>query len=821
MKLVVVESPTKAKTISKFLPKEYYVIASQGHIRDLPRNAAEVPAKFKKEKWASLGVNVKDDYDPLYVISSEKKKIIKDLKDHLEKSDELILATDEDREGESISWHLKEVLKPKVPVSRMVFHEITKEAIAAALKSPRQIDQKIVDAQETRRILDRLFGYTLSPLLWKKIALGLSAGRVQSVAVRLIVNREKERRDFVKGSYWDLKAIVTPDKESNKFESTLEKIEKLSTAKGADFDEQTGELKNKEKVILLDEKMANKIKDLLKDSEFKVLDIKESEQLRNPYAPFITSSLQIEANRKLGFAAKYTMQVAQRLYENGLITYMRTDSTNLSSQALDAIRSNIVSRYGNDYLASEIRVYTKKSKGAQEAHEAIRPAGSSMPTSEELSLSGDESRLYDLIWKRSMATQMKEARIKIISISINSKIEVNSKSEDIAKLSLISNDNKEINFLFKSSGRRIIFPGFLRAYVEGNDNPENALDDSEKILPELKLEQILKLLDLTSESHETKAPSRYTEATLVKKLEQEGIGRPSTYASIISTIVDRGYIVKKNNQLIPTFTAFSVTNLLEKYFTKLVDLNFTAEMENSLDRIEDGTIPWLPYLRAFFEGKDGLENQVKEKNEIIDAREMCTLKIKNFPYDIRVGKYGAFVEVVDKKDPENKTRVTIDESVPPADISEEDVKRLIEVKKESDKPLGIDPVTKKDVFMLVGKYGPYVQLGKVIQESKDEKVKRVSIPKTLPLDQVDIKKALQLLELPKLLGQNEDKKDVKIGIGRFGPYILIDGVFKSIPSKLDMFELTLPEAIEIFKQKLLRATGRKRFFPRKSFKKRI
>ncbi|MEI6462060.1 MAG: type I DNA topoisomerase [bacterium] len=818
MKLVVVESPTKAKTISKFLPKEYYVIASQGHIRDLPRNAAEVPAKFKKEKWASLGVDVKNDYNPLYVISSEKKKIIKSLKEHLEKSDELILATDEDREGESISWHLKEVLKPTVPVSRMVFHEITKEAIADALKSPRKIDQKIVDAQEARRILDRLFGYTLSPLLWKKIALGLSAGRVQSVAVRLIVNREKERRNFVKGSFWDLKAIVTPTALADKFESSLEKIENLSVAKGADFDEQTGKIKNENKVILLDEKSANKIKDLLQDSEFKVLDVKESEQVRNPYAPFITSSLQIEANRKLGFAAKYTMQVAQRLYENGLITYMRTDSTNLSHQALDAIRNNIVERYGKEYLSDEVRVYTKKSKGAQEAHEAIRPAGSSMPTSEELNLSGDESRLYDLIWKRSMATQMKEARVKVISISINSKVSSDSKSKDIAELIKLEKNSKEINFLFKASGRRIIFPGFLRAYVEGNDNPENALDDSEKILPELKVEQVLKLLELNEESHETKPPARYTDATLVKKLEQEGIGRPSTYASIISTIVDRGYIVKKNNQLIPTFTAYSVTNLLEKYFTKLVDLNFTAEMEGSLDKIEEGEIKWLPYLKSFYEGKEGLENQVKEKNEIIDAREMCTLKIANFPYDIRVGKYGAFVEIENKKDPENPTRVTIDESVAPADINEEEVKRLVVAKKESDKPLGTDPVSGKDVYLLVGKYGPYVQLGRPEKESK-EKVKRVSIPKTLPLDMVDIKKALQLLELPKTLGQNADGKDVKIGIGRFGPYILIDGVFKSIPAKEDMFALTLDEAIEIFRLKLLKATGRKRFFPRKSFKK--
>ncbi|MEI6886897.1 MAG: type I DNA topoisomerase [bacterium] len=818
MKLVVVESPTKAKTISKFLPKEYYVIASQGHIRDLPRNAAEVPAKFKKEKWASLGVDVKNDYNPLYVISSEKKKIIKSLKEHLEKSDELILATDEDREGESISWHLKEVLKPTVPVSRMVFHEITKEAISEALKSPRKIDQKIVDAQEARRILDRLFGYTLSPLLWKKIALGLSAGRVQSVAVRLIVSREKERRNFVKGSFWDLKAIVTPTALADKFESSLEKVGNLSVAKGADFDEQTGKIKNETKVVLLDEKSANKIKDLLKDSEFKVLDVKESEQLRNPYAPFITSSLQIEANRKLGFAAKYTMQVAQRLYENGLITYMRTDSTNLSSQALDAIRSNIVTRYGKEYLSEDIRVYTKKAKGAQEAHEAIRPAGSSMQTADELRLSGDESRLYDLIWKRSMATQMKEARVKVISISINSKVSVDSKSKDIAELAKLDKESQEINFLFKASGRRIIFPGFLRAYVEGNDNPENALDDSEKILPELKAEQILKLLELTEESHETKPPARYTDATLVKKLESEGIGRPSTYASIISTIIDRGYIVKKNNQLIPTFTAFSVTNLLETYFTKLVDLNFTAEMENSLDKIEEGEIKWLPYLKSFYEGKEGLENQVKEKNEVIDARSMCTLKIANFPYDIRVGKYGAFVEIENKKDPENPTRVTIDESVAPADINEEDVKRLIVAKKESDKPLGSDPVTKQDVYLLVGKYGPYVQLGRPVKESK-EKVKRVSIPKTLPLDQVDIKKALQLLELPKTLGQNSDGKDVKIGIGRFGPYILIDGVFKSIPAKEDMFALTLDEAIEIFRLKLLKATGRKRFFPRKSFKK--
>jgi len=777
-KLVIVESPTKAKTISKFLPDGYVVKASQGHIRDLPRSATEIPAKYKKHKWSSLGVNVEKDYDPIYVIPQEKKKILKELESLLEKSDELILATDEDREGESISWHLKEVLKPKVPVKRMVFHEITKEAITEALKSPRKVDQNIVNAQETRRIIDRLFGYTLSPLLWKKIAVGLSAGRVQSVAVRLIVNREKERRLFKKSLYWDLLANFKT------FEATLDQINDSKIATGTSFDESTGNLKEGSKAILIDEKKAEELKKRLEKSEYVVSDIKESVQARYPYGPFITSSLQIEANRKFGYSAKQTMQVAQKLYEAGLITYMRTDSYNLSSQAVSAIRKSVETRYGKEFVYESVRMFGKK-KGAQEAHEAIRPAGTEMKSADELGLSGEQHKLYDLIWKRAMATQMKDASVKVVNLSIKT----TSKGEE---------------FIFKASGRRILFAGFLRAYVEGSDNPDESLDDSEKILPELKVGQVLDLKSLEGKSHETKPPSRYTDATLVKKLEAEGIGRPSTYASIISTIVDRGYVFKKANQLIPTFTAFAVTTLLEKYFSEYVDLSFTANMEESLDKIETNEIEYLPYLRKFYEGSKGIAAMVEKNLGVIDAKEMCTVKLPGFKYDVRVGRYGAYIETDQKDDKGDSVKVSLDQNVMPADLNMENLAEIIEAKKKANMPLGKDPVSGLEVFMLVGRYGPYVKLG------TEQKSKMTSIPPTIPLDSMELKLALKLLELPKTLGVDKMGNEVKVGIGRFGPYILIDSKFRSIPKSYDFLNIELKEALEVFNRPKGIFRGRKR-----------
>ncbi|HEX6984598.1 MAG TPA: type I DNA topoisomerase, partial [Planctomycetaceae bacterium] len=599
-RLVIVESPAKAKKIGSFLGPGYRVMASVGHIRDLPSKAAEIPADVKKEPWATLGVNVDRDFEPLYVVPAEKKKTVKELKDALKEADELIIATDEDREGESIGWHLVELLKPKVPVKRMVFDEITKEAILKAVQNTRDLDTNLVAAQETRRVVDRLYGYTLSPLLWKKIAPKLSAGRVQSVAVRILVQRELERLAFHSATYWDLKATLAAEKKAE-FDAELSTVAGKRVASGRDFDENTGKLRPDADVLLLDEAQAAGLRDRLRGVDWLVKSVETRDQKRTPYAPFTTSTLQQEANRKLGYSARQTMQVAQRLYENGYITYMRTDSVSLSNEAITAARKTVQERYGKKYLSPEPRRYQTKSKGAQEAHEAIRPAGTEMKTGEEHGLSGPELRLYSLIWKRTVATQMAEARLKFQTATIAA-----------------------ADAEFRATGRHVEFAGFFRAYVEGSDDPEAALDDSESALPPLREGQKLDLRKLDAVSHETKPPARYTEASLVRRLEQEGIGRPSTYASIIGTIQDRGYVEKQGNQLVPTFTALAVNRLLERYFPDLVDYGFTAEMEQKLDDIAAGQQDRLPYLRSFYRGERGIEPQVKSKEEEIDPRDACT-----------------------------------------------------------------------------------------------------------------------------------------------------------------------------------------------------
>jgi DNA topoisomerase-1 len=599
-KLVIVESPTKAKTIRNYLPSGYKVEASMGHVRDLPRSASEIPAKVKGEKWAQLGVNTQADFEPLYVIPSDKKKVVKTLKDALKDADELVLATDEDREGESISWHLLQVLNPKVPTKRMVFHEITQEAIQAALNNCRDIDDQLVHAQETRRILDRLVGYTLSPLLWKKIAGGLSAGRVQSVAVKVVVNREKERRAFRKGSYWDLKATLLKDK--NSFEAKLYTLEGTRLATGNDFDESTGRIAEGREVVLLNEEQARELQSRLEAGTWTVSSLDERPSTRKPSPPFTTSTLQQEANRKLRLSARETMRVAQNLYEQGYITYMRTDSVHLSQQAIAAARSCVETKYGTEYLSPKPRQYATKSKGAQEAHEAIRPAGSTFRTPSETGLSGREGALYDLIWKRTVATQMAEARQTHITV-------------------LVEVDNA----VFRASGKRIDFPGFFRAYVEGSDDPDAALEDREVLLPRLNTGDALNCSELEAIGHETQPPSRFTEASLVKVLESEGIGRPSTYATVIGTIIDRGYVRLVNNSLVPTFTAFAVTSLLEQNFPDLVDVHFTARMEQTLDEISTGEVDWLPYLKEFYQGDSGLEHQVQDREAHIDPSEARTV----------------------------------------------------------------------------------------------------------------------------------------------------------------------------------------------------
>ncbi len=629
--LVIVESPTKARTIRNYLPPGYRVEASMGHVRDLPQSASEIPESVKGEPWASIGVNIEADFEPLYVIPKDKKKVVKVLKDALKEASALILATDEDREGESISWHLLQILQPKVPYSRMVFHEITREAILEALENCRQIDEQLVHAQETRRILDRLVGYTLSPLLWKKIAGGLSAGRVQSVAVRLLVMRERERMAFVSASYWDLKAVLsvtiaTPQKEGNAaFEAKLVSLNGQRLANGSDFDS-SGQIISSRRgasaaqrgeVVRLDEAQAQALQARLQLGDWVVVNTEERPSTRKPSPPFTTSTLQQEANRKLGLGARETMRIAQGLYENGYITYMRTDSVHLSDQAIAAARQCVAQMYGKEFLSSSPRQYTTKSKGAQEAHEAIRPAGSSFRTPQETGLTGQDLQVYDLIWKRTVASQMADARQTFATVDVQ-----------VAEA------------IFRATGKRIDFPGFLRAYVEGSDDPEAALDNQELILPPLQVGDRPHCEQLDAVGHETQPPARYTEASLVKTLESEGVGRPSTYASIIGTIGDRGYTQVKGNALVPTFTAFAVTTLLEKYFPDLVDTSFTARMEQTLDEISTGNADWLPYLQKFYLGETGLEAQVKQQEIQIDAEAARTLILDHLDAKIRIGRYG-------------------------------------------------------------------------------------------------------------------------------------------------------------------------------------
>lgn len=776
-KLVIVESPTKAKTIRNFLPKGYQVKASMGHIRDLPASASEIPAKVKGEPWARIGVNVQEDFDPLYVVPSGKKKVVSELRKALKQADELILATDEDREGESIGWHLYEVLKPKVPVKRMVFHEITKEAIEQALKETRAIDNDLVRAQETRRILDRLVGYTLSPLLWKKIAPKLSAGRVQSVAVRLLVMRERERRAFVTGSYWDLKAQLNkrPDKPAHRFEATLVSVGDVRVATGRDFDESTGRIAEGKNVLLLDEEEATKLQARLEAGNWIVRSVESRESNRSPAPPFTTSTLQQEANRKRGWGARKTMRVAQSLYENGYITYMRTDSVHLSDEAVNAARRRVKERYGEKFLTDKPRRYRTKAKGAQEAHEAIRPAGNEMRPVDSLPLSGDEAALYDLIWKRTVATQMANARLRFTTVTIG--------VEDA---------------LFRASGREILFPGFFRAYVEGSDDPDAAIEDQESPLPPLAVDEEVDLRELEAIGHETKPPARYTEATLVKALEAEGIGRPSTYATIIDTIQRRGYVFKQRKELVPTFVAFAVVQLLETDFSDLVDLRFTAEMEQALDDIAEGDIDWLDYLRRFYLGEQGLESQVKEKENKIDPRQASRIDFSDLPVEVRIGQFGPFLALEENGD---RHTAGLPDKLPPADLSPQMAQELLDAKQEGPEILGEDPETGKEVMLKDGPYGPYVQLGEdggTFKNGRKKKPKRASLLKGMSKEEVDLPLALQLLSLPRVLGTHpEDGEEVKAGVGRYGPFVVHNNKFVSLKAPDSVLEVGLERALEL------------------------
>ncbi len=770
--LVIVESPTKAKTIRKFLPKNYIVEASMGHVRDLPQSASDIPAKLKKEDWAKLGVNVEKNFEPLYVIPKGKSKIVTGLRKHMKTCKEIYLATDEDREGESISWHLMELLKPKIPVKRMVFHEITKSAIQKALEDTRQLDEKLVKAQEARRVLDRLYGYTLSPLIWKKIAYGLSAGRVQSTGLRFIVERERERRKFVKSEYWDLKAALVADKKE--FEAKLTYVGGKRIASGKDFDPDTGKLVKKD-IALIDEKKAKELQQKLKKDEWKVLSVEEKESKTHPTKPFITSSLQMEGVRKLGMSAKQTMRTAQKLYEEGLITYMRTDSPNLSKEAVEGARSEVESLFGKDYLSDKVRQFAAKTKGAQEAHEAIRPAGAEFTHPDKTGLTGKEKQLYELIWKRTLASQMKEATKANMSV----KIEVDGNQ-------------------FNANGSRIVFPGFLRVYVEGSDDPDKALDDKELILPVMKEGQKVNCKDLDALPHETKPPARFTEASLVQRLEKEGVGRPSTYATIIGTIQDRGYVRKEGSALVPSFTGMAVVQLLEKYFESFVDYGFTSEMEEKLDLIAVGEVDYLKYLKNFYKGKNGLKQKVEDKEKEIKPEESRTIHLEgtNGVVDVKVGRFGPYV--ISHGKGKDEVHASIPEDIAPADLKDSDIDELIEMSKRGPEPIGHHPDNGEPIFCLVGRYGPYLQQGEKTDENP--KPRRASLPKGMTPKTIDMETAVKLLSLPRELGNHpETGKLVQVNNGKFGPYVMHDGEFRSLKKEDDVYTVGLERAVEILK----------------------
>ncbi len=795
-RLVIVESPAKARTIAGYLGKDYVVESSIGHIRDMPGSAADIPDRLKKEPWARLGVNIDADFEPLYVVNADKRQQVSKLKQLLKDADELLLATDEDREGEAIAWHLVEELKPKVPARRMVFHEITPEAIAAAVASPREIDNGRVEAYQTRRVLDRLYGYEVSPVLWKKVMPQLSAGRVQSVAVRLVVDRERERIAFRPARYWDLEAefatVAKPeaDDEVNSFTATLVALDGRRIAQGRDFTP-TGELKTgadpqAAAILHLDEGAAAGLADRLKSSSFSVKSVERKPYRRAPYAPFRTTTLQQEASRKLGFSAKYTMSVAQRLYENGHITYMRTDSVTLSQTAINAARTQARQLYGDDYVPEQPRVYTSKVKTAQEAHEAIRPAGDAFRTPAASGLSGDELRLYELVWKRTVASQMKDAIGESVSVRVSGR----------------SNANEEAEF--GASGKVITFYGFLKAYVEDVEEADGTdRDDRERRLPPLAESDPLTALRLGAAEHSTRPPARYTEASLIKELEDRDIGRPSTYATIIGTILDRGYVFKKSTALVPSFVAFAVITLLERHFAHLVDYEFTARMEDALDQIAAGQSGRVPWLRRFYfgtDGEEGLKDLVSDLGEI-DARDVSSFPLAGSDIVIRVGRYGPYLE-------KDGQRVNIPEGTPPDELTIELADDLLS-RPSGDKILGTDPDSGLTVVARAGRYGPYVT--EVLAEdapqsaspqsakNQSTKPRTASLLKDMDLDSVTLEDALKLLTLPRTIGEI-DGEPVTVQNGRYGPYAKKGTDSRSLESDEQLFTLTLDQAKELFAQ---------------------
>ena len=778
--LVIVESPTKARTLSRFLGDDYIVESSVGHIRDLPSSAAEIPKALKGEEWARLGVDVADDFKPLYVVQSAKKGKLRELKAAMKEVDELLLATDEDREGEAISWHLVEELKPKIPVRRMVFHEITRSAITAALGETREIDRHLVEAQEARRIIDRLYGYMVSPVLWRKVASGLSAGRVQSIAVRMLVERERARMRFTPAEYWDLPAVFTTGS-GESFEAQLHTLDGQRLAQSRDFDPDTGQLTS-DSVRLLPDAEAADLARLLANQQFHVDSVEEKPFTRRPAPPFTTSTMQQDANRKIGFNAQRTMRAAQNLYENGFITYMRTDSVTLSGEALKQTRASIEEHYGPEYLPESPRAYKTKVKNAQEAHEAIRPAGSKLTPVEAVrrATGPDEAKLYDLIWKRTMACQMRDAQGHRMAVN------------------LLNDGHEETAAKFRATGSRIDFAGFLRAYAEGRTDSKEAIAEYDRLLPAVSTGDEV-FAKIETEQRITKPPRRLTEAGLIQALEESGIGRPSTYASIIRTIEQRAYTFRKGNALVPTFTAFAVVQLMESHLTHLIDTDFTVRMENRLDRISRGEKKPLPYLREFYfgNGMPGLKRLLDEKVEEIDPREVCSIPLgdsaEGIPVVIRVGRYGPFLQRGDAK-------ANIPEGTCPDEVTLERAAELIAHAEKGDEPIGHQPETGLPVYVKVGRYGPYVQLGDPDPDDKKKKPKMASLLKGMSPPEVTLETALKLLELPKVVGQDADGIDITVANGRYGPYIKRGDDTRSLSDDDDLLDLPLSRALHLLAQ---------------------
>ena len=788
-KLVIVESPSKARTIAGYLGQGYVVESSVGHIRDMPDSAAEIPEKYRGEPWARLGVNVDANFEPLFVVHSDKRQQVSKLKSLLKDADELLLATDEDREGEAIAWHLLQELKPTVPTSRMVFHEITPEAIARAIANPRQVDDGLVDAYQARRVLDRLYGYEVSPVLWKKVMPKLSAGRVQSVATRLVVDRERDRIAFRAAAYSDLEAeFATKDHGKpnidvpTSFTANLVTVDGRRVAQGRDFTS-TGELRaSGADVLHLDAAAAAALAERLDGASFSVASVERKPYRRSPYAPFRTTTLQQEASRKLGFSAKHTMSVAQRLYENGYITYMRTDSVTLSQTAISAARKQAAELYGANYVPDAPRTYASKVKNAQEAHEAIRPAGDSFRTPAQVAreqLSSDERRLYELIWQRTVASQMKDATGESVSVRAAGTSTAGERAE------------------FGATGKVINFYGFLKAYVESTDDQTADRDDQERRLPPLAESDPLDVLRLAPAEHSTRAPARYTEASLVKELEDREIGRPSTYATIIGTILDRGYVFKKGTALVPSFLAFAVVTLLERHFGQLVDYEFTARMEDVLDEIARGEAERVPWLRRFYFGAPdgdiadpGLKSLVGDISDI-DARDVSSFPLAGSDIVVRVGRYGPYLERDDQ-------RVNVPDDIAPDELTVEKAEELFN-QPNGDVLLGTDPDTGREVVAKAGRFGPYVTelLGEDAPASA--KPRTGSLLKSMALDTVTLDDALKLLSLPRVLGEL-DGEQVTVQNGRYGPYVKKGSDSRSLESEDQLFTLTLAEAKELFAQ---------------------